>query len=319
MHQHQDGRNGRGGRLHRRLLVALVITALYAGVEVTGGLLAGSLALVADAAHMATDALALGLSLFAAWLATRPTTARNTFGFLRAEVLAALANGGFLVAIVGVSSWQAAHRLAKPPVVADGPVILIATLGLLVNLGVAGLLMRAGHDNINARAAFLDALSDSLSSLGAVVAGLVIALTGFQRADPLASLFIAVLILVAAWRLLREVLQVLLEGVPPGIDLADVVQTMVGVAGVRAVHDVHVWTVTSGYVALSAHAELDDTEDPHQVLDALTDTLARRFHIAHVTIQSEDGVHAAECCAVGSQPADSQRHPALVSVHREHR
>jgi cobalt-zinc-cadmium efflux system protein len=302
MHHHDHGGADRA-RSRRALLGALLITIAFAAVEVAGGAFTGSLALMADAGHMVVDAAALGLSLFAAWVATRPTTARKTFGYYRVEILAALVNGAVLAGISGWIAWEALHRFSDTPHVDSGPMALVALAGLLANLAVVGLLLRQAKSSLNVRGAMLDALGDALGSLGAVAAGVVIIATGWQRADPIASLVIAALILYNSWGLLRETVDVLLEGTPSHIDVDQVAGAMRAVPGVTAVHDVHVWTVTSGFVAMSGHAELDGVRDAHVVLDDITRALHDRFDISHVTIQPETNTHAADCCEVICEPA----------------
>lgn len=305
MHEH-GGHHHAGetvrARNRRALAVALAVTAAFAVAEAAGGLLTGSLALIADAGHMLTDMAALGLSLFAAWVAGRPSTPRKTYGYYRAEILAALVNGAALVLISLAIGWQAVTRLSDPPAVDSGPMLLVAIAGLLANVLAGAVLLRAGGESLNVRGALLHVAGDALGSVGAIGAGAVILTTGWQQADALASLLIAVLILLGSWRLLRESVEVIMEGTPHGIDMAELERAMLAVPGVAAVHDIHVWTVTSGFVAMSGHAELDGSRDAHSVLDTLTETLARRFNIAHVTIQPETGAHAADCCEVVCEP-----------------
>ncbi len=295
--------HGQGNR--RALTIALAITATFALVELAGGLLAGSLALLADAGHMATDVLALSLSLFAAWAAGRPSTPRKTYGFYRAEILAALANGAALVAIAGWIVWEAAHRLAANTHVAGWPMVLVGLAGLLANLVSASILLRTGHENLNVRGALLHVAGDAAGAAGAVIAGAIILAVDWQQADPLVSLLIAALILLSSWRLLRESVDVLLEGTPARIDLPELERALTAVPGVTAVHDMHVWTVTSGFVAMSSHAVVDGSRDQHDVLDAITRMLTERFTIDHVTIQPEVASHAADCCAVDCEPERS--------------
>jgi len=277
-------------RVHRRpLAIALVITTTFLIIEIVGGLLTNSLALLADAGHMATDVAALGLSLFAVWLARRPATPTRSFGYYRAEVLAALVNAATLVAISFYIFWEAYQRLGEPPEVDSGPMLAVAVAGLAANLASAWVLMRGGgHEaNLNTRGAFLHVVGDALGSVGAIVAALVMLATGWYLADPILSAGIGVLILWSSWRLLRESVDVLLEAAPQGMDATEVRTAMAGVEGVAGVHDLHVWTVTSGLVALSAHVEVRDQGGWDPTLDALTGLLAERFGIAHVTLQPE--------------------------------
>jgi cobalt-zinc-cadmium efflux system protein len=305
MHAHAGG-HGHGAQAReqgrRALAMSLVLTAVFAIVEAAGGWLTGSLALLADAGHMTIDVLAIGLSLFASWAAGRPTSPRKTFGYYRAEILAALVNGAVLVGAAGLICWEAVQRIGSPADVDSGPMLVIALAGLLVNLAVVGTLLRHARSSLNIRAALLDGVFDALGSVGALVAGGVILVSGRAEADAVASLLIAALVLFGAWRLLRETVDVLLEGTPAHIDLSVVEEAMREVPGVSGVHDLHVWTVTSGFVSMSGHAQLDGTRDAHEVLDALTETLIHRFDISHVTIQPEPDTHATDCCEVDCEP-----------------
>jgi len=303
---HQHAGEGVRARNRRALSTALAVTAVFAAVELTGGLFTGSLALVADAGHMATDVLALGLSLFAAWMAGRPSTPRKSYGYYRLEILAALANGAALVAIAAWIAWEAIQRLASPQTVNAGPMILIALAGLLANLLSGFVLSRQSEDNLNVHAAFLHVAGDAAGALGAMIAGAVILLAGWRQADPAVSLFIAGLILLSSWRVLRESVDVLLEGTPARINLIELEQAMTAVQGVASVHDVHCWAVTSGFVAMSGHAELDGTANEHQVLDRLTEVLTSRFHIAHVTIQPEPTAHVTDCYEPPCEPTEAR-------------
>jgi len=286
-----DGPPSGAERVNRRpLAIALGITTAFLVVEVIGGLLTNSLALLADAGHMATDAAALALSLFAVWLARRPATPARSFGFLRAEVLAALVNAATLVAISIFIFWEAFRRIGDPPEVDSGPMLGVAIAGLVANAASAWVLMRGGgHErNLNTRGAFLHVVGDLLGSAGAIVAALVMLATGWYLADPLLSAGIGLLILWGSWRLLRESLDVLLEATPAGIDPAEVRRAMTAVDGVADVHDLHVWTVTSGLVALSSHVEVAGGRDWQSILVDLATRLRERFGIAHVTLQPEE-------------------------------
>lgn len=303
-HEHQHGGEHLRARNRRALVAALAITVAFALTEVVGGLLTGSLALLADAGHMLTDVLALGLGLFAAWVAGRPSTPQKTYGYYRAEILAALVNGALLILIAGGIIWQAVVRLSQPHPVASGPMLAIAAAGLAANLASAGILVHGGAGtSLNVRGALLHVASDAVGSVGAMAAALVILLTGWSEADALASLLIAGLILIGSWQLVREAVNILLEGVPSSVDLSKLQRAMSGVPGVAGVHDVHVWTVTSGFIAMSAHAELDGSRDAHAVLDDLTRLLAERFHISHTTIQPEPADHTAVCCTLVHEPS----------------
>jgi len=269
-----------------RLRWVLVITAAFMVAEVAGGLLSGSLALLADAGHMLTDAGSLGLSLFAIRMAQRPASPEKTYGYVRLEILAALVNGAALLVIAGLIVVEAWHRL-RDPVAVNGAIMLgVAVVGLGVNVAGALLLHGHAHDNLNVRGAYLHVLGDLLGSIGAITAGLVILLTGWTPADPIISVLIALLILYSAWKLVREAADVLLEAAPPHIDVEEVVRELRAVDGLDQVHDVHVWTLTSGFVALSAHGVIDDPTEHTRILDEVQGRMKARG-IEHVTFQLE--------------------------------
>jgi cobalt-zinc-cadmium efflux system protein len=271
----------------RALTLALVITAAFVVVEAVGGVLTGSLALLADAGHMLTDVAALALSLFAISMAARPATHARTYGYKRVEVLAAAANGVGLVVIALYIAWEAVGRLRAPGTVASVPMLAIAVAGLLCNL-VAIRLLRGGHaHSLNVRGAYLHVLGDLLGSVGAIAAGVVILVTGWTRADPLISLGIAALIVLSAWRLLRESLDVLLEATPPGVDVGALEAALARIPGVECVHDIHVWTVTSGFPAMSGHLSIADVADYDRVMVRAHALLRERFGIGHGTLQLE--------------------------------
>ncbi|MCC6312723.1 MAG: cation transporter [Thermomicrobiales bacterium] len=285
-HDHVPHESGRANP--RPLAIALGITAAFTVVEAVGGLLTGSLALLADAAHMLTDVGALALALAAIWLARRPPTPQRSFGFARAEVLAALINSAVLVAVTGWLFWEVIQRLNHPPEVDSGPMLIVAVAGLLANAASAWTLSRGGghqHD-LNTRGAFLHVIGDLLGSVAAIVAALVMLATGWWLADPILSAGIGLLVLISAWRLLRESTEVLLEATPTGIDPAEVASAMASAPGVIGVHDLHIWTVTSGLVALSAHVELADGQSWPEALTELNRRL-RPFGIVHATLQPE--------------------------------
>ncbi len=275
------------GRYSRRLLVVVGLTGTYMVVEVVGGLLTGSLALLADAGHMATDVLGVGLALFAVWLGGRPATPQHTYGYYRAEILAALVNSALLLAVSGYILYEAWRRFQAPPEVQSLPMVAVAGVGLVVNLIGVWLLRAGAAESLNVQGAFLEVVSDLLGSLGTIVAGLIMYFTGWWYADPLFSVFIGLFILPRTWALLREAVGVLLEGTPSHVDLAEVRAVMAKVPGVVAVHDLHVWSLTSGYVALSGHANLAYGVDRDVALADLNATLRQRFGIEHTTIQIE--------------------------------
>lgn len=295
-HTHDHHQNHRSERASSRpLVIALLITAGFMVVEFIGGLLTNSLALLADAGHMLTDVAALALALFAIWLAKRPATPGRSYGFLRAEVLAAFINAATLVVLSVFIFIEAFNRFGEPPEVDTGPMLVVAFLGLGANAASAWILSRGGghQHNLNTRGAFLHVIGDMLGSVGAIVAALVMLATGWYLADPILSTAIGLLILRSAWRLLRESVDVLLESTPQGIDSGDVQQALSGVDGVCGVHDLHIWTVTSGLDAMSAHIQVNDTRPWNEVVMELTDTMRDRFGIVHVTLQPEscNGTH----------------------------
>ena len=281
MHAHAHAREGSV----KALRLTLVLTATFTVVEVVGGLVAGSLALLADAAHMLSDNASLGIALFAAWLAGRPAGPSRTFGYRRAEILAALFNG---VTLVALSIWifiEAAERLGDPPEVEAGLMLAIAVAGLLVNLAAARILQRHSAESLNVSAALRHVLADLLGSLGVIVAAVVILTTGWEYADPAVSVLIGVLVLGSSWGILRDSTQILLEGSPPGTDVQEVGRAMAGMAGVTQVHDLHVWTITSGFPALAAHVLVGRDVDCHLKRLELEAMLHDRFGLEHTTLQ----------------------------------
>lgn len=271
----------------RRLVWALALAASYMVAEVVGGLLTGSLALLADAGHMLSDVAALALSLFALWLAQRPATDARTFGWHRVEILAALVNGTALVAIALVVVIEAVGRMGAPPPVAAGPMLAVASGGLAVNLAALAILHGGREGSLNLRGAWLHVLSDALGSVAAMAAATGLWVFGWRWADPLASIAIAILVAGSAWQLLRETMEVLLEASPRHIDVAEVRDALMAAPGVASVHDLHVWTITSGLVSLSCHVQsLEQVKDAELLAD-LQLLLRRRFGIDHATIQLE--------------------------------
>lgn len=290
-HDHEHGHSEQSAeRVNRRpLAIALAITAIFLVAEVIGGLLTNSLALLADAGHMATDVAALALALGAVWLARRPATPERSFGFYRAEVLAALVNAVTLVGISFYIFWEAYQRIGDPPEVDSGPMLAVAVAGLLANVASAWVLMRGGghQQNLNMRGAFLHVIGDMLGSVGAITAALVMLTTGWYLADPILSAGIGGLILWNSWRLLRESVEVLLEMTPKRLDTTDLYDTLGGVSGVADVHDLHIWTITSGLVSLSGHVEVTSERAWSEVLPDLIGILQKRFGVVHATLQPE--------------------------------
>ena len=274
-------------RSRGRLTATLVLTCGFLVVEVAGALWSGSLALLADAGHMLADAAGLGLALFAIWIATRPPTPAKTYGYYRAEILAALVNAIVLLGVAGLILVETYRRVLAPPEILGGPMLAVATVGLVVNLACAWILHGAAAASLNVRAAYLEVLGDALSSIGVVMAAAIVVATGWTLADPLASGAIALVIVPRTWRLLRQAVNVLLEGTPAHLDLGEIEDAMRRVPGVRRVHDLHVWTLTSGREAMSAHAVVDDVRDSERLLETLHAVMHARFGIDHTTIQLE--------------------------------
>lgn len=267
-------------------LPAVVLTLGYSVVEAVGGWWSGSLALLSDAAHMFSDGLALVLAAIAAQLARRPAGDRHSYGWARAEVIGAVLNGMLMLAVIVFLVVEAVARLRAPTPVASGPMLLIALVGLLVNGWVAWIMTR-GEITINVRAALLHVIGDWISSLAALIAGAVIFFTGWLPIDPILSLVIAALILFSTLRLLREALHVLMEGVPPAMELQAIGRSLAALPGVVSVHDLHVWSIAPGRVALSAHLTLEDMQQWPAILEAASAMLRDRFGIGHVTLQPE--------------------------------
>ena len=285
--------HARPGAHRARLLAVLLLTAAVSLAQVVGGLLTGSLALVADAAHGLTDATGLGLALMAATLATRPATSRRSYGWLRAEALAALVNGLLVSGLAAWVLWEAVRRWNDPVEIDGGPMIAVACLGVAANAAGLVILRPAAHTSLNLRGAHLEVLGDLLGSLAVVVAGVVVVTTGWTRADVAASVAIGVLILPRALVLLRDVADVLLEAVPPGVDLEEVRGRLLQVAGVVDVHDLHAWTIGTGVPALTAHVTVADEDPPYdgQLLDRLQECVRTGFGIDHATFQIEPEGH----------------------------
>ncbi len=282
---HGHHAHGPGGTA-RALAWALGVTLLFTAVEAVGGLLSGSLALLADAAHMAMDAGALALSLFAAWIARRPPSAGKTYGWVRAEILAALINGALLLAVTGGIVMEAVDRLASPQAIRTGVMLGVASAGFAANVVAAMLLHDSRGENLNVRGAYLHVLSDLAGSAAAILAAVVIRLTGWVAADPVLSLALAILLIVSAVRLLWQAVDVLLEAAPRHVDVAALEAAVAGVPGVERVHDVHVWTVSSGFVAMSGHAVVVEPTKAQEALEEITRRV-QGFGIRHVTVQLE--------------------------------
>jgi cobalt-zinc-cadmium efflux system protein len=291
-HQHGGGHDHGGGHTHaadlpvRSLRVALGLTAMLLVVEVIGGFLSNSIALLADAGHMLTDVAALSLALFVAWFSKQPETPKKTYGYLRWEILAAFLNGATLLLISAWILWEAATRLRAPEPIEGGLMLAVATGGLIVNLIAARVLVKSSSHNMNARGAYLHVLGDLLASVGTLAAAILIHYTGWLMADPLASILTTVLIMRGAWRLVRESVDILLESTPAHIPLPAVRGQLEAIPGIESVHDLHVWAVTPAIVAMSAHCIVREPGQHQHVLEHIHDAM-RLFGIEHVTIQLE--------------------------------
>ncbi len=284
-HHHHHGAHAHG--TNNRLSLVLCLTALYMVAEAVGGWWSGSLALLADAGHMLTDVAALALALFAAWFSRRPATARKTFGYHRIEILAALINGVTLVVVSLLIFREAYERFLSPAQVESRLMIAVAFGGLCVNLLSAYLLHGSHEENLNLHGAWLHIIGDALGSVAAIIAGLLISFYGWYIADPIISVLITLLILWSSWHLIREATNVLLEGTPAHINFAAVEETIRETSGVRDMHDLHVWTITSGRDALSVHVVYAPTATQPELLKTLGAKLHDRFGIDHLTIQLE--------------------------------
>jgi cobalt-zinc-cadmium efflux system protein len=289
MSEHLHGRRSSIGANQRRLAIALTITGLITIVEVVGGLMSNSLALLGDAGHMFTDTLALGLSLVALTLAKRPASEKRTYGFHRAEVLAALTNGAILIVISVFIFYEAYQRFVEPPEVKGGLMLGVAAVGLVANVVGISILRSASRENLNVKGAFLHMWSDSVSSAGVIVAGVVILVTGWTVADPVVSVLIGALILRGAAGLVLESSDILLEAVPKHLDVNQVSSALKEIRGVRDVHDMHLWTITSGVHALSCHVLIEDqtVSNSAQIVEEINETLGQKFGVAHSTLQLE--------------------------------
>ena len=280
------------------LALVLGLTIAITVVEVVGGLATGSLALLADAVHMLSDNVALGLALLAVWLASRPSTPERSFGYQRAEVLAALVNG---LVLVGLAIWifvEAYGRLSDPPEVLGGWMLAVALVGLAGNLLAAGILARTAHTSLNMQAALRHVIADALGSAGVVAAAIVLLTTGWGYADPAAGVLIAALVLASSWSVLRDAVHILLEGTPRGIDARELGRRLSSMEGVVDVHDLHVWTITSGFVALSAHVLVEPGDDCHARRRELERVLAEEYGIEHTTLQVDHSRPAASVVSI---------------------
>lgn len=286
-HSHEGALHGHGAHAPvKSLRIALTLTALLLIVEVVGGFMSNSIALLADAGHMFTDVAALGLSLFVAWFSHQPATATKSYGYLRWEILAAFLNGSALLMISVAIIVESVLRLRKPEPVEGALMLGVAVAGLVINLVSARILHPTSQENMNVRGAYLHVLGDLLASVGTVVAAVLIRYTGWLLADPIASFLTTALIMRGAWGLVRESVDILLEAVPRHIDLDAVREQLEAIPGIEAVHDLHVWSVSPRMVAMSAHAICRNTDTQQHVLEHIHDAMAL-FGIGHITVQLE--------------------------------
>ena len=291
---HHRGHLDWAGR--KRLGIALGIVLVVMALEVTGGILSNSLALLSDAGHMLVDALALGLSLFAVTVAGRPATSRKTYGYHRVEIIAALVNGTALLLVSAYIFYEAYHRFLNPPAVHAVTMLLVAVVGLGANLAGILLLRDVSRESLNIKAAFWHVVGDTISSVGVIIAALIIFITGWRYADSVIAVFIGCIVLWGAVRLVRESVDILLEAVPKHIRVSDVIEAIKRVAGVEDVHDMHIWTITSGMYALSAHVVIEDqtVSRSADIVQEINEGLANNFNIRHTTLQVE-----CESCPAG--------------------
>ena len=291
-HDHGHASAATAGAKHRKpLIIAFGLTAAYMLVELVTGLVTGSLALLSDAAHMGTDVLGLGMALAAITLAQREAPAQRTYGTYRLEVLAALANGLLLFGVAGYVLYEAWQRFASPPDVPGLPMMAVAAVGLIVNLISFRLLAAGSKESLNLKGAYLEVFADMLGSVGVIVAAVIIFTTGWRYADPLIGAGIGLFILPRTWKLSAQAVRILMEVAPPGLDVDQVRARILTLPGVADVHDLHIWTVTSGIETATGHVVLADDAELHSVLDQVTALLAEEYHVTHATIQCEPGNH----------------------------
>ena len=282
-----DHHHSFAGKNKKNLKIVFILTFSFMVVEAVGGYLTNSLALIADAAHMFTDTGALGLALIAIWFAERPATANKTYGYYRTEILAAFINALVLLLISFFILYEAWKRLSHPPEVLSGPMLVIASLGLIVNLIGMKLLSEGSSKSLNIKGAYLEVFSDMLGSIGVIIASLLIMFKGWEIADPIASIAMAVFILPRTWNLLKQVTHVLLEGTPTHLDIEEIENELSNVEGVHSVHDIHIWTITSGIDVMTAHVNIADFSDGSEILNRIKKVLVDKFGILHSTIQLE--------------------------------
>lgn len=299
MHNHHSEASHLVEKGSQRLKVVLVIIVVIMVAEVIGGILSNSLALLGDAGHMLVDALALGMSLFAIRIARRPATATKTYGYYRVEIIAALANGIALALVAAYIFYEAYHRFLDPPTVQTTLMLVVATIGLIANLIGIQLLRGVSHGSLNIKAAFWHIIGDTLSSVGVIIAGIIISITGWGVVDPIIAVFIGSIILWGAVRLVRESADILLEAAPKHIQMDRVIEMIKNIPGVEDVHDIHIWTITSGIHALSAHLLIEDqtVSRSAEIVETVNKDMAKHFNITHTTLQLE--CEKSESCPSG--------------------
>lgn len=285
---HTHGGGTAGGRHKSKLMGALALTAGFMVVEAVGGLLTGSLALLADAAHMLTDAGGLALALIAIRFAERPATPQKTYGYVRLEILAALLNAVVLLLVTIFILYEAVDRFLNPPPVLAGPMLAVALVGLAVNLGSMKLLAAGSSESLNVRSAYFEVMSDMLGSLGVIVAALIVMFTGWRLADPIIGAGIGLFIVPRTWSLMKQAIHILMEGTPPEIDLVLLEGAIKEIPGVMSVHDLHVWTITSGLDSMSCHVVIADMTRARETLLQVNEAMKAKFNLTHTTIQIED-------------------------------
>lgn len=285
---HTHGAGTAGGRNKGRLKGALGLTAGFMVVEAVGGLLTGSLALIADAAHMMTDAGGLALALMAIRFAERPATPEKTYGYVRMEILSALLNAVVLLVVTIFILYEAIDRFINPPPILAGPMLAVALVGLAVNLGSMKLLAAGSSESLNVKGAYFEVMSDMLGSLGVIIAALIVMFTGWRLADPIIGAGIGLFIVPRTWSLMKQAIHILMEGTPPEIDLTLLEGAIKEIPGVLAVHDLHVWTLTSGLDSMSCHVVVADMSRARETLVKVNDAMTAKFNLTHTTIQIED-------------------------------
>jgi len=272
----------------KKLSLVLFLILVFAGVEVVGGLISNSLALISDAGHMVLDAVAIALSLFAVHLSLKPSTAKNTYSFGRMEIVAAFINGITLMALAGYIVFEAVQRFQEPPVIKGGIMLAVAVVGMLINIISAAMLWGSSHENLNIKGAMFHILGDLAGSVGAVIAAVIIIFTGFTLIDPVVSILIGLLIIRSSWVLLKESLHVLMEGVPKGYDSQEIVEKIKLIEDVVDVHDFHLWSITTGVVLLTAHVQVSGNVSGVKTLQHIVEMLENDYALSHSTIQIED-------------------------------